>query len=436
MFVQIGLIFLAIVLLMILGIPVGIAFGAGALVMLFAGEVDPVWAIAQSLHLLSSYNFLVLPLYILLGSIIGISGMAQKLADFAIALVGRLRGGLGVSVIIANGVFGAMSGSALSALGGMGKSFLEPLERQGYPKSYALALLIPSAVLSTLIPPSGFMIIFGFLGRLSIAKCFLAGMIPGLVLMVFLSITHLVMCQRIKGIFVPPVMGLRHQFTQIAKVTRRGILTLIIPVVVLGSIYGGIASVAESAAIGAAYALVISVFVYRTIKLQQMGSILITASRLVGSILILFFFFIVLNQVLVIEQVSEKLLAIMMTISTNRYVIMSMMNLLMLLMGMMLDDHATVVIAVIILLPIAVDLGYDPYHFAAVACINLELGLITPPVAPLLYLGGHIAGDMPLGQYVKPVLWFLLCAFLPTMLLTIFIPELSTYLPGLFSRSG
>jgi len=421
---------------MALGMPVAMSFGAGAIVVLSLYNVDPTWAVSQALAILSGFNFLALPAYILLGAIIGASGMAKRLSDFTTAVVGRLKGGLGIAIIMANGVFGAMSGSALSALAGMGKAFLPDMENAGYPKSYAIALMIPSAVLSCLIPPSGFMIIFGFLGELSIAKCFLAGAIPGIILMVFLIATHLVMSSRIPTLYIPPKVSLGVRFKAIAKTFYRNGLTLLIPVLVLGSIYGGFSSVVESAGLGVLFALIISVLIYRTLTIKMAGHLLVDVSKLVGSIFAIFLFFMVLSRVLIVGQVSDTILAFMLTISTNKWVLMAFLNILMLFMGMIMDDSSTCVVATIILLPIARAIGFNPYHFAAIATVNLELGLITPPVAPLLYLGGRIAGDMPLSKYVKPVLVFLATSFIPTLLITIFIPKVATFLPSIFSRGG
>ena len=436
MLLEIGLVLLGVVLLMILGLPVGLCFGAGGIVLLFISGMAPQWAISQTFHLLSSFAFLCLPLYMLLGATLGMSGMARRICDFSVSLVGRIKGGLGVAIIIANAMFGAMSGSALSALGGIGRAFLPDMEKEGYPRSYAISVLIPSAVLSCLIPPSGFMVVFGFMGRLSIAHCFLAGVIPGIILMSFLSITHLVMCRNIPTIHVSPKVSFGKQISQVAKSGYRNFLTLLIPVVVLGVIYGGFGTPTESAGVGAVYAFILAFFVYRTLNLRMGVHVFTESAKLVGSILILFFFFIVLSRVLIIARVSETLLSAMMAISTNKWALMGMLNILMLFMGMIMDDASTGIIAAVILLPVAMSIGFNPYHFTAIACVNLELGLITPPVAPLLYLGGRLAGDMPLNQYVKPVLIFIVFAFLPTLLLTLFIPELSTFLPMLFTRGG
>jgi len=403
------IIVVGIVILMILGLPVGMCFGAGA------------------------FNLLALPLYILLGMTIGAAGMASRLADFATALTGRIKGGLGIAIIIANGVFGAMSGSSLSALGGMGKAFLPTMEKEGYPTEYAISILIPSAVLSCLIPPSGFLLVFGFLGQLSIARCFLAGIFPGLILMSLLITIHLVMSRKIPTITTPPKIGVGAQIKGLAKSAYRNSLTLLIPVVVLGVIYGGFGTPTESAGFGAVYAFILGFFVYRTIKPRHVPGVLVEAATVVGTIFILFFFFISLSRVLILERVSEQLLALMMSITINKWALLGMLNVLMLFMGMIMDDISTGVINAIILLPIAVNIGFNPYHWAAISVVNLELGLITPPVAPLLYLGGSLAGDMPLAKYIKPVLAFTLFGFVPTLLLTMFFPALGSFLPLAFN---
>jgi len=244
------------------------------------------------------------------------------------------------------------------------------------------------------------------------------------------------MCRNIPTIHVSPKVSFGKQISQVAKSGYRNFLTLLIPVVVLGVIYGGFGTPTESAGVGAVYAFILAFFVYRTLNLRMGVHVFTESAKLVGSILILFFFFIVLSRVLIIARVSETLLSAMMAVSTNKWALMGMLNILMLFMGMIMDDASTGIIAAVILLPVAMSIGFNPYHFTAIACVNLELGLITPPVAPLLYLGGRLAGDMPLNQYVKPVLIFIAFGFLPTLLLTLFIPELSTFLPMLFTRGG
>lgn len=436
MLLQIALVIVAIVALMIIGVPIGFAFGIGGMVMMFIFNVDPGWAIPNAFDTLMSFAFLALPLYLLLGVIVGNVGMADKISDFVVSLIGRLRGGLGVALIVTNGVFGAISGVALSALAGIGKSFLPSMKREGYPIEYTTALLVCSAVLAILIPPSGNMITFGFMSKLPISHCFLAPAIPGVILMFFLSLVHLVMCRKIPTIHVLPKAPFKQYARGVMRTGYSGSLTLLLPVIVLGGIYGGIYTPAEAASVGIFYAIIVGMLIYRSVGVRGLGDGLLETGMTIGSIIALFFFFIVISKVFILLELSNQILAVMMTVSTNRWVLMGMLNILMLIMGMIMDDGSATMIAAIILLPIARSIGFDPYHFAAICGVNLGLGMITPPVAPLLYVGGAIAGNLPLNTYIKPVVYYIIFAYLPTLAITIAFPVLSTYLPYLLMKGA
>ncbi len=430
---EIGVVFLVIIVLMVIGVPIAFAFGAGGLILLYRFNVDPQWATMQGLNLISAFTLLAAPLYVLLGSIINKSGMAERIIEVADAFLSRIKGGIGIGVIVANAFFGAMSGSAMASLGGLGRAFLPVMERQGYPLAYGISILIPSAVLSLLIPPSSNMIVFGFIGRLSIARCFLAGIVPGLILMTFLSITHLIIFRfYCPNAVIPEKVSFKEQIGVIGKSIWKNSLTLAVPVVVLGVIYGGIATPTESAAIGALYCLIIGLFVYKTIKINEVGEIFFDSAKVIGSIMLLVFFFLVLSRVLIIERVSEQLLELMMRITTNKYGLMSLICVFLLFLGMIIDDGSVAIISSILLLPIAKKIGFDPYHFMVIVVLLSGAGLITPPVAPLLYFGGYLAGNIPLKSFAVPVLLFLIGGFLPTLILVIIFPGLATYLPYVF----
>lgn len=427
------LVFLGVVILMILGIPIAFSFAIGGFILLIIFNIEPLWAMMQGLQLVNSFALLCFPLYVLMGAVISKAGIAKRIIDFATTLLCRIRGGSGMAVIVSNAFFGAMSGSALAALGGLGRGFLKIMEDQKYTKSYSISLLICSSVLSIMIPPSGNAILFAFLGRLSIARSFLSVLGPGIVLMTFLLITHYILFPIFcPDAIVPQKVNAKEQVQAVGRSFKQNYLTLLIPVVVLGVIYGGIATPTESASIGAVYALILGLFVYRTLKINELGELFFDASKLVGSMLILLFFFMVMSRVLIIEQVSEQLLALIMQITTNRFAIISLISILLIFLGMIIDDASVTIISSILFLPIARQIGFDPYQFLSLTVVFGAVGLITPPVAALLYLGGHIAGDIPLKTFILPVLLFLLFAFLPTALLVILVPGISTYLPYLF----
>ena len=430
----IGLVIIGIVILMLLRVPVGFAFGAGALALMAVYNVDPNWAMPSAFALILSFTFLALPLYMFLGTCAGDAGIAEKISKFFVTTLGRIRGGLGGAVVLTNGVFGAISGVALSALVGIGKAFVPELEKEGYPRSYTAALLCVAAVLALMIPPSGTMIIYGFMGRLPITLCFLAPLLPGLILIGFLMVVHLVLCRRISTIHIPSKTSFRTQIRETGRTTLVAFPGLLMPIIVLGGIYGGFVTPSEAAAVGAFYAIFVGLFVYRSYTFKQLGKGMLTTGISIGTIVCLFFFFIMVGKVMILENVSEQISSFLLSISHNPWISMILINILLLLMGMFMDDASAMLITAIMLLPVVVDIGFDPYHFAAIACLNLGMGLITPPVAPLLYVAGSVA-EVRLETYAKPVLYFLVFAYLPTLAITIAFPQLSTFLPYLVSES-
>ncbi len=427
-----GLVFVLVIMISILGVPIAFSFGVGTIILFYVTGISPVWAFSTSFSLLSSFVFLALPMYILLGQIVNASGIAKVLANWFISLV-PIRGGLGVAAVWTNGVFGAMSGATMPALAGIGSAVLPVMEEQGYPKPYSIGLLIPSATLSALIPPSGAMILFGFMGNLPIASTFLAPFFPGLIAMALLSIIVLISSHKISTIKVPPRVSAKAQARLIYLNTKTAFWALLLPVFCLGGIYAGIYTPVEAAAVGAFYATLISFVVYRTLNFRSFCRCLLNTAILAGSIVIMIFVFSTLTRILIVLQVTEAIVAVINQLSTNLYVQILLLNLLMLLMGTIMDDSSAILMSAIVLLPVAISLGIDPFHFAAMVGTNMVIALITPPVGALLYLGGHIA-KLPLSDYIKPTMMFT-GALLLVLLLTMYIPWLSTFLPYLLMGS-
>jgi tripartite ATP-independent transporter DctM subunit len=277
------------------------------------------------------------------------------------------------------------------------------------------------------------MILYGFMGRLPITLCFLAPLIPGLILMALLAAVHLVMCRNIKTIYVPPKTSVGTYVFNIAKSGYKNFLTLLMPVIVLGGIYGGFFTPTEAASIAIFYCVIVSMFIYRAISPKQLSDSLLVTARDVGSVVCMAFFFLIVSQIFILQRVSESILAVLMLISENPLTLMLLINVLLFGMGMIISDGAGTIIAAVVLLPVAKSLGFDPYHFAAMVCVNLGMGMLTPPVASLLYGVGYLA-NLPLKSYIRRVMIFIIFAYIPTLLLTVFVPELSTFLPHLFMK--
>jgi len=426
------LVIIMVMVLMLAGLPVVFAFGLGSFILIFWLGLDVRHYMPASFKYLQGFALVALPLYIICGVLMSDSGMAARLFRFANSVVGRIKGGLGASLVVANGIFGAISGSATAAIGALGAITAPEMEKEGYPRGFVTALIASSAPLSMIIPPSIAMIIFGVTSKMPIGLLFLGTFIPGVCLVILLIVVNLVMTRRLASIRVMPKVGFVEQVKDFAMSGRKATFSLLMPVIILGGIYGGILSPTEAAGVGALYCLFVGLFIYRSLNIKGVGSAFLGAAVTTGSIFIIFFFFFVMSQVIVIEQLPDRLLALMLQISDNKYVILALLNVILLFMGMLMDDISGLILAAIILLPVAKSIGVDPFHFAAIAVINLSLGVITPPVAPILYLAGSVVGDVPLSEYIRPTLYFIVFAYLPVLAITTYVPELSLTLIRLF----
>lgn len=274
------------------------------------------------------------------------------------------------------------------------------------------------------------MIIFGLASKQSIPLLFAAIFVPGLILMTMLCIVHLVLSRSIPTIAVPPKISFAEQSKNVVRLGGKAFFTLMLPVIVLGGLYSGIFTPTESAAVAIIYALIIGFFVYRILTPKTMWNAAVDAGRLTGTVVIILFFFLTLSYILILYEVPQILASSLMGLTSNKIVFLLILNVVLLVLGMFMDDISSLLLAAIIFLPAAQVFGIHPLHFGAICAINLGMGLITPPVAPLLYLGEAIA-NVPVKDFVKPVSYMLIFAYLPAIILTTYIPEISLTLPRL-----
>jgi tripartite ATP-independent transporter DctM subunit len=419
-----------VVLLMFVGVPVGFAFGMGGFILCGIYGIGITGALSASFNKLNMFAMMALPLFILLGSLMNQGGLAKLLIDFVNSLIGRRKGGLGY-VLILNTIFGAMCGVATSAMAAIGGMMIPAMEEKGYPRGYSTGIAIPSSVLSLLIPPSTSMIIFGIAGRVSIPLLFAATFIPGVILTILLCTINKVMTSKIPTIQVVPEVPKAQARKEKLQATRKAIWILLLPLFILVGIYSGAFTPTEAAGVSTVYALVLGFFIYRSMNMNILWDTLVDGGKITGSIVMVFFFFFVLSRILVLEGVPSALLDLLLSISENKIIILLIFNVLLFLTGMFMDDCSALILAGIIYLPAAVKLGINPIHFGAICGVNLGMGLITPPVAPLLYMGGMIGGNLEIGEYYKPVVYSILFGYLPVLILTTYIPALSLTLPKL-----
>jgi len=419
---------LLLVALLIIGVPVPICFATAVLLLFLVGDFgNASFLVSAGFSQATSVILLAIPLYIIAGNIMSNGGIANRLIDFAESFVGRFRGGLGIVVIFTTAIFGAISGMASSAVAAIGPTLIPRMVEKGYDRGYAATLVSCSAVLALLIPPSASMILYGWVSGTSITASFLAPVVPAIILISLFCFLNWVMTKRMP-INTEEALPAEAWLKNIRHNGRRASLGLMMPIIILGCIYGGITTPTEAAAIAVVYAIPVSVLVYREMGWKGLYEQLWRSGQITGVLLMLVFFASMLARILTMESVPQMLLSGFTSISDNPIILLLLLNMFLLLVGMLMDDASGILLATPLLMPVINELGINPVQFAAIIATNLGMGLITPPTAPILYLGA-LTGKTPLSTMLKPTMVFLLFAYLPVVLLTTFIPTLSLALP-------
>ena len=420
---------LLVIALILIEVPIGFAFGIGALFYGFVAGIDISFHATAGFTQISAFTLLAIPLFIYAGSLMGAAGISDRLLSFVNAFVGRTKGGLGAVTVLTCALFGAISGSAAAAIAAIGRIIVPRMIEEGYPPGHATALLSVSSVLAFLIPPSIPMIVFAIAIRESVAKAFLSTVIPGLILIAIYCLLNFIFLRKNNSIKVSPKQSLAATAQEVRYTGKRATLALLMPLIILGGIYSGIATPTEAGAVAAVYALFVGLLVYRSVSFKSLFDTTVDAARLTGSIVMILLFLFVMSRGMVLANVPGNVASFLLSVSEDPIVVLLMINLLLLIMGMIIDDISGSVLAAIILLPVTQQIGLDPIHFAAIVGVNLGLGNITPPCAPLLFMAGGVTGT-PLATYIGPTMKFLLLGHVPVLLLVTFIPELALFLPG------
>ncbi|MBQ0756718.1 MAG: TRAP transporter large permease [Amphritea sp.] len=421
---------LIVVILILIEIPVAFAFGIGAILFTYTTGNDISFLIPHGFKTASSFALLALPLFIFAGLLMAEGGISERLLNFVNSLVGRIKGGLGAVTVLTCALFGAISGSSSAAIAAVGQIMIPRMIREGYPPGHATALVACSSVLALLIPPSIPMIVFSITGGLSVGAAFLSTIIPGIMLTVIYCALNIWFLRDNPDIKVDPPLPFKAAAKEVAKTGYNAIFALLMPLIILGAIYSGIATPTEAAAIAVIYAIPVGLFIYKGMSLSNLGAVTVRAVTMTGSIMAVLFFLFIMSRAMILEQVPRDLAEALLQVSDNKYILLFLINILLLLIGMIVDDISGSVLAAIIFLPIINQLGIDPIHFAAVVGVNLGLGNVSPPCAPMLYMAGGV-GKLSLDKYIKPTLKFLCLGHLPMVFLVTFVPELSLFLPKL-----
>lgn len=421
----------AITALALLGLPVGHAMIAGSILYLLLAGLDMGTAAEQFLNgMYSNYIILAVPLFILAAELMNIGSMTDRLMTFCNAFVGRFRGGLAQVNVLQSIIFAGMSGSAIADAAGSGKIMQNMMTADGkYPASYAAALTAVTAVIGPIIPPSIPMIIYALVSDASIGYLFLGGVVPGLLMALF-QIILVAVHARTRNFPVEPPTPIR----ELPLITWRALPALFMPVVLLGGIYSGVTTPTEAAAVAAAYALLISVVLYRSVSFGDFYRSVLASARTSASIGMLIAGAMVFNYVVTVENIPHSLSLLLTSWDLSPTGFLILVNVVLLLLGCVLEGTTIILVILPVFIPTAQALGIDLVHFGVMSVVNIMLGLVTPPYGLLLFIMVRIA-NVPLRDIVKDVLPFLYTMILSLVVIT-FFPDLVLWLPRLFGYQG
>lgn len=417
--------------LAIFGLPVGYAMIGGSIVYLLVAGQDLSIAAEQLLQgLRGSFVLLAIPLFIMSAELMNVGSLSNRLLHFCNAIVGRFRGGLGHVNVVQSVIFAGMSGSAIADAAGVGRLIISMMTREGrYTRSYAAAITAASAVVGPIIPPSIPMVLFALVSDASIGYLFLGGAVPGLLMAAMLMALNSFMARR-RGFPVEDAVPLR----EVPRITLRAFPALMMPVILLGGIYGGVTTPTEAAAVAAAYAFLISLVLYRDVTLAQAYDAVLASARSSASIGILIGGALVFNYVVTIENIPNSLSALLSSYELSATGFLLMVNFVLLVLGCLLEGITILLVIVPIFIPMAQSLGIDMVHFGVVVVVNLMIGLITPPYGLLLFVVSSVAQAQLLAiiRDVLPFLVALLCA----LAFITFVPDVVLWLPRLLGYNG
>ena len=422
---------LAIVALSLLGLPIGHAMIAGSVLYLYLKGLDMGTAAEQLLNgMYTSYLLLAIPLFILAAEFMNSGPIMHRLLRFCNALVGRYRGGLAQVNVVQSIIFASMSGSALADAAASGKLMQTLMTKDGkYTAAFAAALTVASSVIGPIIPPSIPLVLYALVSDTSIGYLFLAGVLPGLLIGV-VQMGLIAYTAKRRHFPVEAAVPLR----ELPRITWEAFPALLMPVILLGCLYSGVTTPTEAAAAAAAYALLISAFLYRSVRPADVYHSLINGARTTISIGMLIAGALVFNYVITIENIPKTLAAMLKAYELSPLAFLLVANLVLLVLGCFLEGTTILLVIVPVLLPTAQSLGIDPVHFGVVAVMNIMIGLVSPPYGLLLFMMVKVA-SVPLKDLVREVMPFLAVMIGALALITL-IPDLVLFLPRLLGYKG
>ena len=449
---EVAILFFLVIAMLIIGVPIAISLGLSSIMFLLVLSDTSLASIAQSFFqaMAGHYTLLAIPFFILASSFMSTGGVAKRIIRFSIAIVGHFPGGLAIAGVFACMLFAALSGSSPATVVAIGTIVIAGMRQVGYSKEFAAGVIANAGTLGILIPPSIVMVVYASATDVSVGRMFLAGVIPGLLAGTMLMVTIYVIA-KMRGLPKGDWLG----WTEVFASAREAVWGLFLIVIILGGIYGGIFTPTEAAAVASIYAFIIAVFVYRDMgplaeregkprqNLVQNPAALITAffhkdtrdtlfeaGKLTVTLMFIVANALILKHVLTDEQIPQQIASAMLSAGFGAIMFLVIVNVILLIGGQFMEPSGLIVIVAPLVFPIAIELGIDPIHLGIIMVVNMEIGMITPPVGLNLFVTSGVA-RMPMMSVVRAALPFLGVLFIFLILIT-YIPIISTFLPTYF----
>lgn len=408
------------ILLMAFGTPVVFALLLGpGLSLLLDGETRYFPALLSRFYNgIDSFPLLAVPFFILAGEIMNAGGITQSIVRFAQSLVGHVRGGLAQVNVVSSMIFAGISGSAVADASAIGKMLIPAMEREGYSRPFAAAITAAAAVVGPIIPPSGIMVLYGFVMNVSIGALFAAGIVPGLMIGLGLMAT----IRLLAGRYNLPVSRPRATWGERAEAFRGAWLAMLLPVILLGGMLSGFFTATEAACVAVAYALLVTIFIQRNVGKAELAAIFKATALQSGVILLLVGAAVTLGWLVTVSGLAKDIADAMLAVTDDVTGLLFLVNILLFIIGMFLDAGPAILILGPVLSPVFIELGVDPVHFAIIMCVNLTIGLATPPMGLLLFVTASVARER-VENIVR--------ALLPLLAVEVLVIFVITYFPSL-----
>ena len=410
---------------MVIGMPIAISLGLSSLLTIVFFAQDSLASLSVKLYETSEhYTLLAIPFFILAGALMSTGGVAKRMVDFAIAAVGHLRGGLAIASILACMLFAAVSGSSPATVVAVGSIVIAGMVRNGYPQEFAAGVICNAGTLGILIPPSIVMVVYAAVTDVSVGRIFMAGVIPGILLGLMLM---LAVHWRVKKLNIQ--LAPRASLGEVISKFRKSMWGLALLVIIMGGIYGGVFTPTEAAAVSAVYALFVAVFIYRDLKFHQLPQVFVEASRTTVMLMFIIANAMLFGHVLTTERIPQTIAEHIVAIGMAPWMFLLVVNIVLLVAGNFMEPTGIILILAPIFFPIATHLGIDPIHLGVIMVVNMEIGMVTPPVGLNLFVTSGITG-MSIMQVTRSALPWLMVLLVFLVIIT-YIPQISLFLPDL-----